>query len=68
MSGTELPPPGRAVVEMSGELDVTAAAAIAAALSAALARTPDVTVDLAPRRPRDALSADLPFWVMRWVV
>lgn len=66
MSGTEPPPPGRAVIEMTGELDVTVAAAIATALTTALARRPQVTVDLVPRRPLG--DAPLPFWVMRWTV
>jgi ABC-type transporter Mla MlaB component len=53
-------------VQLSGELDVDAAAALGAALSATLAREPEVTVDLAPRHSWD--SPDLPYWVMRWVV
>ena len=64
MTGTE--PSGHAVIEMSGELGVAAAAALGAVLSAAVAREPEVTVDLAPRHSWD--SPELPYWVMRWVV
>ena len=66
MPGTE--PSARAVIEMSGELGITDAAALGAALSAALAREPEVTVDLLPRRPWDALGEARPFWVMTWTV
>lgn len=69
MPSTRLPVrDGHAVIELSGELDITDATALGAALSAVVARKPEVTVDLTPRRPWDTLSAPLPFWVMRWVV
>jgi hypothetical protein len=57
-----------AVIELSGELGIADAAALGAALSAAMACTPTVTVDLVPRRPWDSPPEPLPFWVMTWVV
>ena len=50
-------------VQLSGELDVNAAATLAATLSAALAVVPEIDVDLTPRHP---MGAQLPFWVIRW--
>jgi hypothetical protein len=54
------------VVELSGELGITAASALGAALSAAVEREPVIEVDLSPRR--DWPGEALPFWVMRWTV
>jgi hypothetical protein len=68
MPGTQPDHHGHAVIELSGELGITAAAALGAALSAAVAAVPDVTVDLVPRRPWDSPPAPLPFWTMTWVV
>ena len=60
---------GLVVIELSGELDITAATALGAALSAAVARKPEVTVDLTPRRPWDSpATPPLPYWVMTWTV
>jgi hypothetical protein len=57
-----------AVIELRGELDITAAAALGALLSAAVSREPVVAVDLTPRRPWDSPAPPLPFWVMTWTV
>ena len=69
MTGTELSARdhGRlVVVELSGELDIGAAALLGAALTRVVARKPVIDVDLTPRRPAGSLS--LPYWVMRWTV
>jgi hypothetical protein len=62
------PARARVVLELSGELDVTHAAALGVAVSAAVASVPQIAVDLTPRRPTDAVPAALPFWRMRWIV
>ena len=63
------PEPARVVtVELSGELDVAAATALGAALSAAVNRAPRITVDLSPRRPYDSPATQHPFWVMTWQI
>ena len=63
-----MPDPVRdhAVIELRGELDIPAAAALGALLSAAMARTPVIEVDLSPRHPYPAVS--LPYWRFRWTV
>lgn len=69
MTGTELSARdhGRlVVVELSGELDIGAAALLGAALTRVVARRPVIDVDLSPRHPLD--SPALPYWVMRWTV
>ena len=58
----------RVTVELSGELDLAAATALGAALSAAIARQPRISVDLTPRRPYDPPATPLPFWVMTWLL
>ena len=57
---------GHATLELSGEFGIADAAALGAALSAAVASRPEVTVDLTPRHDWPAVA--LPFWVMRWTV
>ena len=68
MPGTDPVTRSHAVIELSGELDITSAAALGAALSAAVASRPQIAVDLTPRRPWDSPDAPLPYWVMTWVV
>ena len=66
MTSAEPPAPDHAVIELRGELAITDAAALGAALSAAVARQPAIEVDLSPRHPWGP--GALPFWVMRWIV
>ena len=66
-SGAE-PARARVVLELSGEFDVTHAAALGVAVSAAVASAPQIAVDLTPRRPTDAVPPALPFWRLRWIV
>jgi len=49
-------------LELSGELDITAASALGAAVSC----LPVIAVDLLPRHPIAAEA--LPFWTMTWRV
>jgi hypothetical protein len=60
--------PAAAVIELRGELDITAAAALGAAVSAAVDREPVIAIDLTPRHPWGSTSVLLPFWVMTWTV
>ena len=63
-----LPNPPVLSSRTSGELDVTHAAALVVAVSAAVASVPQIAVDLTPRRPTDAVPAALPFWRLRWII
>ena len=58
--------PEHAVIELRGELAITDAAALGAALSAAVSREPAIECDLTPRHPQGP--GALPFWTMTWVV
>jgi hypothetical protein len=53
-----------AVIELRGQLAVEDAAALAVALSAAVAREPVIILDLTPERREG--SDPLPGWVMTW--
>lgn len=57
----------RPSVELRGELGVAAAAIICAVLSAAMAASPVIEVDLLPRHQITGRPG-LPFWTMTWVV